>query len=584
MPHVFKLENGLTCICDERLGSGKISIDISIKGGAIHEKPLEKGLTFLMHKALLGGTSSKTRSQIVEFIEQKGGAISSTSARQSSGLEVSFLARYIDEVMPVFVEVFKTPSFDTADIEMTKSRILKQIEQRSQQPAARASDGFFEALLGGAGMSTMGSDETLPNVTVEQIKERHANLLLNPSNIVLSFAGDITKDKAQALALKYFDDLKPSVTTRPEKVLFNGQDIREATENEQMNILFGFEAPAGTSEERYAYLLLNELLSGGMASPLFQEIREKRGLVYNVSASYSGLDDLGVFLISAGTGKGNVGELIKVTFELLGAYLEDDAVTVEALEHASTRIVRDLKRRLESADFASSYQAEQMLRYGVLRSFEDLEMSLGQVTPVHVQKAVFDMLSSGGYALSNVGPQATMPSKQDIEDMMEKQLIGKQEPSVAALKALKPANVKAVSDKKISTIKPQVTVLENGLTIVSDQRPGSVSIGAWVKAGSDHETEKLNGATHMNEHMMFRGTPSFGSGEIDKLVELELGGDLNAYTSKDKTAYYFYNLLPEHLDKVVHICGDMVFEANIAEEEFDGKMETLPDGTQQKNS
>jgi predicted Zn-dependent peptidase len=82
--------------------------------------------------------------------------------------------------------------------------------------------------------------------------------------------------------------------------------------------------------------------------------------------------------------------------------------------------------------------------------------------------------------------------------------------------------------------------------------------------------------------MMFKGTPSYNPGDIDRIIEVELGGALNAYTSKDQTAYFFYNLERDDLEKCIDICGEMVFKANLDHEEFDGKMANDADGNKAK--
>src|SRR5690606_13999651 len=114
-------------------------------------------------------------------------------------------------------------------------------------------------------------------------------------------------------------------------------------------------------------------------------------------------------------------------------------------------------------------------------------------------------LSSPSYALGAVGPQDNMPSQNDIKAMLSAQA------STLQFIPATPNRTKiqfAGDDADTTTADTKVSTLKNGMKIVTAQRPGSLSCGAWVGAGSDHETPELNGATHMNEHMMFKGTPS----------------------------------------------------------------------------
>jgi predicted Zn-dependent peptidase len=124
-----------------------------------------------------------------------------------------------------------------------------------------------------------------------------------------------------------------------------------------------------------------------------------------------------------------------------------------------------------------------------------------------------------------------------------------------------------------------MTTLPNGLRVVTATRPGTLSIGAWTGVGADGETEAQDGASHMIEHMMFKGTKSYAPGEIESIIENDLLGGLNAYTSKDRTAYYFYNMAAGDIEEVTNICGEMVFDATIPDEEYEGKTISLPDGS-----
>lgn len=591
MVDTFQLPNGLTGVCESRPGTGTVTMQVVIKSGSMHEKADEGGLTYLTQEAVNGGTKTRSREDISHEIESRGANLFTVTERTTTTFGSTALARDAEDIFEILADVVRNPAYDADEVAKTKQQIEHWVTQKFQDPGRKAQKKFFEAAFSGQAIANdpMGDPDVVESFTLAQIQKKHEELLAHPENIVISFAGDITTEQAEKLVTQYFDDLKAATPAAAPQITFEGNDLREANSNEQMNIMFGFEAPSMKSPERYDLLMLNELLSGGMSSPLFQEIREKRGLVYSVSAGYAPYETKGMFYVVAGTGKGNAGELIDTTFNLLGDTITN-GFTDEEIDGARERLLRSIKTGLESSSRAADRNANLILNHGRIVPLEEMEKNLKNVTNEDIRRACAKLLEGGNYALSGVGPQDTMPTEAEIKAKMQDTLDTASVPSArAAAKTIvtysaAPAGAQnnAAANQNIQSGDPKTTVLPNGMIVVTTERPGSLSAGAWVGAGSDHETPELNGATHMNEHMMFKGTPSYGPGTIDKIIEGELGGGLNAYTSNDCTAYYFYSLTEDQLDKVIDICGEMVFEANISEDEFDGKMVTAEDGSQVK--
>lgn len=580
----IQLGNGVTIICENRPNTGKVSMQVALRNGAGQEAFEESGLTNLAQEICWGGSKTRSRDDIAEAIESLGGSYSSDVARGQTWFAAQSLARDTDAVFAILADAIRNPAFDPDEIEITKDQIKTGIEKRDEKPSALASKSLMEAAFTGqaAGNHPHGTLDSIDSFTPAQIRARHAELLAHPQDIVISFAGDITMADAQALAQATFGDLTGQGSAPNPPVTFKGGDIRIPQNNEQLNITFGFEAPKATDPKRFHINLLEELLAGGMSSPLFQEIREKRGLVYSVGANFMPLRENGLFTISAGTGRGNAGELLATSFALLGD-MARNGFTKEQMDQACERILRGLKGSLESDFAAIRNNSGQILTHGRLIPLEEYESALRKVTSADVQNMIGDLLRSGNYALGAVGPQDSMPSEAEIKAMMAAQAQTLSVPAQTASTTAPAVAAQTAPLSQISIQEPKVTTLKNGMKIVTAERPGSLACGAWVGAGSDHETPELSGATHMNEHMMFKGTPSYGPGQIDRIIEGTLGGDLNAYTSNDKTAYYFYNLLPRDIEQIVDICGEMVFKANLDHHEYDGHITTNPDGTTTKN-
>ncbi len=580
----IQLGNGVTVICENRPKTGKVTMQIALRNGAAQEAFEQAGLTNLAQEICWGGSKTRSRDDIADAIESLGGSYSSDAGRGQTWFAAQSLARDTAAVFTIVADAIRNPAFDPEEIEITKEQIKTGIEQRDQKASALASKSLMEAAFAGqpAGNHPHGTQDGIDSFTPTQIRDRHAELLAHPEDIIISFAGDIDMATAQALGNATFGDLKGQGSAANPPLEFKGGDIRIPQNNEQLNISFGFAAPAATDTKRFHMNLLEELLAGGMSSPLFQEIREKRGLVYSVGASFVPLRANGIFSVTAGTGRGNARELLSTTFALLGD-LARTGFTQEQMDKACERIIRGLKGSLESDFMAARNNSAQVVTHGRLISLDEYEESLRKVTSADVQNAIGDLLRSGTYALGAVGPQDNMPDEAEIKAMMAEQAKTLTPPAQNIATSTTTTAVQQDNAPQTDIAEPKVTTLKNGMKVVTAERPGSLACGAWVGAGSDHETPELSGATHMNEHMMFKGTPSYGPSQIDRIIESSLGGGLNAYTSNDKTAYYFYNLLPRDIEQIVDICGEMVFQANLDHNEYDGHVTTNTDGTTTKN-
>ncbi len=573
MTKILRLPNGLTCLTDERPGTGKVSMQVHIKSGGMHEKPEENGLTYLMQESCNGGTKTRSRDQIAEEIESRGGSYSTSTSRTETAFEASALTRHAGATFAVLADLVRNPAFTAAEVQKAKAMVEDGLSQQEQSPGTMAAIKFGEAAYAGqsVGLNPMGTEEMLSSFTPKQVKQKYAEVMAHPENIVISFSGDITAAEAEKLAADFFGDLAPAAAPAVKPPMtFTGGDIRESNGNDQLNLQFGFPAPGQDSPDRLIFLLLEEALAGGMSTPLFQEIREKRSLVYSVAARYVPLATSGTFQVIAGSSRGKAGELMEVTFDLLGKIVREGFTDVE-LAQARERLIRSIKDVSETADGMATRNALQILAFGRLIPIEEMAAQLAQVTGDDIRRAAAALLTGGSYALSAVGPLDTLPAAQEIKGMMQKQVAGVTLPAASAKTSIKPQLAAAAKKNDDKTGELKISTLPNGLKVMTLERPGTLACGAWVGAGSDHETPELNGATHMNEHMMFKGTPSYGPGTIDRIVEGELGGALNAYTSNDRTVYYFYSLEPSALDKVIDICGEMVFKANLDEGEYAGK-------------
>ncbi|MFH1158931.1 MAG: pitrilysin family protein [Pseudomonadota bacterium] len=567
----FRLPNGVACVCEERPKTGRVAMQIQIKSGSAHEPPEENGLTFLTQEATLGGVAE--RKLIEDCVESTGGSFSHWAGKESTIFQAFSLARHAEDTFAYLAGLIRSPALEGADIRMAKSQVENMIGKEGEKPEKKTHAKFHEAAFSGQpiGSPSMGAMELLESFTPSQVRRMHAELFSNAEKIVVSFAGDIGAAEAEKLVQECFGDLPAGKAVEKPQTTFIGGDYREAADNNRLNLEFGFGAPSRHAPDKYMAMLLEEVLSGGQSSPLFQEIREKRGMVYDVRADYVQFETSGSFSIMAGTGKENAGKIITVSLDLLGEIVRK-GVDATALEQSRKQIIRKTRELCETAEGACLRNITHMLFFGRVTSLEEVEFRLGQVTSDDLRRVCADMLRDGKYALAAIGPQETMPSAQEIKDMMQTQFAGVVIPtrkeSIAA-----PFNFAAGKPEidDAPSAEPKMTVLKNGIKVLTVERPGTLSCCVRVGAGSDNETPASNGIFHIIEHDVSKGTSSYAPGQIDRIIEGQLGGRENADTSNDATQYQVFNLEANALEKAVDILGEMVFKAIFDRKEFDGE-------------
>lgn len=572
MTEMHQLDNGIKILFEQRPNTERLICDVMIAQGSDRETMADKGLLFLSVKALLGGTANLPRKALAEKIESKGASYGVVVSRENVIISCETLTQDMHEICGTVFDFVKNPAYLEAEIDVERQQMIKALKQRAQKPQNKVRDALWAQLSGEAGYLPIGTIENIENFTREQIMERHAALIADPDDIVLSFVGDAEMSEIIKLVETYFGTWQNTQTEykpKGEHVFSNGYMCQEQ-DNEQLVMAFGFPAASRFDKQSYVYHMVMEALCGGMSSPMFQEVREKRGLVYSIWGDYMPYGDQGALGVFTSTGRGQCLELLETAIGVFADAVKngfsDDVITA-----ARERILRSIEYRSESSDYVCERQGLQMQYYGRVISMAETRFYLSAVTSEHMQYALFQALSAGKMAFANLGPQDAMPSQEALQNMVLEAIQDhavSEAPFTEEYQILDIANENEKRQADLS--KPEVTILENGLTIVSQNRPGTVSMGAWVGIGASYEEERVNGITHMMEHMMFRGTPNYAEGVIDHVIENEMGGNLNAYTSRDHTAYYFYSLRAEHMPEIVKICGDMVFHAHLDNLSFDG--------------
>jgi predicted Zn-dependent peptidase len=217
------------------------------------------------------------------------------------------------------------------------------------------------------------------------------------------------------LTQQHFADLPTTLVGEPPLAEYRGGEFREARDLDQVHIVLGFPSVSYTDPDFYASMMLSTLLGGGMSSRLFQEVREKRGLVYSIYSFTAPSTDSGLFGIYAGTGESEAEELMPVTLEELRRVQHD--VTEVELHRARAQAKAGILMSLESTGSRCEQLARQIQIFGRIVPVKEMVAKIEAVRTEDVCRAA-SRLFRAKPTLAVLGPAGKVPGLTTIAEKL----------------------------------------------------------------------------------------------------------------------------------------------------------------------
>jgi predicted Zn-dependent peptidase len=225
-----------------------------------------------------------------------------------------------------------------------------------------------------------------------------------PGRITIAVAGNVTHDQVVDLfALRFDGFARPHrVREDPRPATHAGVDIVTKT-LEQVHLVAGFPGLSHAAAERYALYLLNDILGGSMSSRLFQEVRERQGLVYSIHSGTQAYRDTGSLYIYAATDGSNFSKMLKAVLKEMRA-LKKDGITAHELAHAKDHLKGSLMLSLESTSSRMNRLAKQEMHFGAFFTIDAMLRAIDEVRVEDIQTLIGDLLDEERLTLVTLGP------------------------------------------------------------------------------------------------------------------------------------------------------------------------------------
>ncbi|MFP5364716.1 MAG: M16 family metallopeptidase [Thermoleophilia bacterium] len=325
------------------------TLGIWIATGSANETEDEAGLSHLVEHMLFRGTERFGSLEIDQIFDAMGAELNAGTGKEST----SVYARVIDEHLPqafdVVADMVWHPRFDAGDLANEREIVLEEIAMYEDEPHDRVFDELGEAVFGEhpLGRAVIGRAGVIAATTPELLARFHAEHYA-PGDIVIAAAGSLEHDAVVELARAIDVPQRPPaprVPPVPAQLPPSLRFLRKDTE--QYHLTVGAPAPPRDDERRFALRVLDNILGGTSSSRLFQEVREHRGLAYNVysfQSLFAGSGEIGIYL---GTRPDNVVPALKVVADEL-ARLRHDGVTAEEVDRSKENVKGRIVLSLES--------------------------------------------------------------------------------------------------------------------------------------------------------------------------------------------------------------------------------------------
>jgi predicted Zn-dependent peptidase len=349
-PQVRKvLDNGMVVLAWENPAADIIAARIFVRAGSRWETHEQAGLSHLLASVLTKGTGQLSSLEIAERIESVGASLSADSTTDYFLLSLKTVSSDFEEILQLAGALLRSPSFPLQEIELERRLTMQAIRSQQEQPFTVAFDQLRQIMYGGhpyalSGLGTEASVSQLQQADLFQFHQTH----FRPDNVVISLSGRIDPDTAIKTIQQVFGDWQVPSDPPPQLKLppISARPTRAAIplETQQSIVMLGYLAPAldvgkeSVLEDYVALKLLNSYLGNGLSSRLFVELREKRGLAYEVSAFYPTRLEPAQFVVYMGTAPDNTA----IALDGLQAEvdrLKAEMLTSEELQAAKNKIL-----------------------------------------------------------------------------------------------------------------------------------------------------------------------------------------------------------------------------------------------------
>ena len=402
------LPNGVRVVTSRMDHVRSASLILYFRVGSRYESDEQAGIShFLEHMVFKGTERRPDPIMLTQEIEGVGGILNAATSRESTNYWVKVPSAHLARAFDVLADMLRHSTFDPEELEKERFVIIEEIRGILDTPDDLIHDVIDELVWDGqsVGRPVIGSVETVSAITRDDLFT-YLRTQYRPDRLVIAAAGDIHHEQVVELAEQYFGDLPASDVNTFVQAEVRQQEprVRLLTRpTEQAHLCVAVPALPYTDDRRYVQDMIDAVLSSGMSSRLFQEIRERLGLVYEVYGYFREYADVGQGVVYAGTDPARVEQTIEAILREFDK-LRREPVPADELERTKELRRGRIVMGLEDSRAVAGWIGSQEAVFGEILTPEEVMARIDAVTSEQIQELATELFRPDVLNLAIVGP------------------------------------------------------------------------------------------------------------------------------------------------------------------------------------
>lgn len=420
MYKITNLNNGVRIISHKMQSAKSVSVGVWVKTGSRNESSDISGISHFLEHMVFKGTKKYDTNQLKEAIEGVGGTFNAFTSIEYTCFFVRVVGKYLGLSLDVLSNMVLYPLVTKSAVDTERGVILEEIKLYNDQPIHLVHDILEDILWPSQalGRPIIGNEKTVSSIDRNALLE-YREKYYSGENITIVACGNVDHQglvkKVKSLFGKVARGQKSTVENA---IVHTGPKVNvHCKKTEQTRIAIGFHAYSKNDDYRFANSILHVILGGNMSSRLFNELREKRGLAYDIASSFKRYSDTGLFYIDAGVDKKNVVDSLKLIHKQLET-IKNNLVTQDEIKRAREYYIGQFSLMLEETLDHMIWIAEEFLELGQTKSPESVIKKIKTVTREDVKRVSEKLFNKNNFHLAVVGP-VDDKQKKEIEAMFE---------------------------------------------------------------------------------------------------------------------------------------------------------------------
>lgn len=403
------LSNGLGLALRPMPHAQSVAVGVWVRAGGRYESPDRAGISHVLEHLLFKGTRHRSCEELKRQIEGVGGSLNGFTAEEFTCYMAKVPRRFLGRGIEVLADMVRAPMLSADDLDKEREVILEEIRMYEDTPGQYVHDLFSQLLWPNhpLGMLLSGTIDTVRRIDRADVID-YWRAMYRPANLLVACAGalepdDVTRRIRRAFGVARARSVRPFLRApRPRR----GPQVRVWNKRtEQTHLCVGTYAIPRTHPSRFALELLHVLLGGNMSSRLFREVRERRGLVYEIGTQIKRFHDTGAFVVYAGCDTGKLAATVQTIFTEL-ARVRRSPVSRTELRRAKDYYAGQLLMGLEDTMEHMLWMGEQAVTVGRIAKPDGLLQHLSRVTQRDIQRVARQLFQTSTMHLAVVGPVA----------------------------------------------------------------------------------------------------------------------------------------------------------------------------------